>query len=79
MFTCVYLSFSSQPLIDDEICVFIFFQRSYAFERSDIERKENYVLKISYPFKVFCAYNLDSSPFSYTSKMYFQDQVLGIY
>ncbi|KAJ9540835.1 hypothetical protein OSB04_027341 [Centaurea solstitialis] len=26
-------------------------KRKYAFERSDIERKENYVLKISYPFK----------------------------
>ncbi|XP_023729071.1 DNA polymerase alpha catalytic subunit [Lactuca sativa] len=26
-------------------------KRNYAFERSDIERKENYVLKISYPFK----------------------------
>ncbi|KAI3521012.1 hypothetical protein L1887_10469 [Cichorium endivia] len=26
-------------------------KRSYAFERSDIERKEHYVLKISYPFK----------------------------
>ncbi|XP_076949906.1 DNA polymerase alpha catalytic subunit-like [Bidens hawaiensis] len=26
-------------------------KRSYAFERSDIERKESYVLKISYPFK----------------------------
>ncbi|PWA66889.1 DNA polymerase alpha catalytic subunit [Artemisia annua] len=26
-------------------------KRNYAFERSDIERKEHYVLKISYPFK----------------------------
>ncbi|GJV86508.1 DNA polymerase alpha catalytic subunit [Tanacetum coccineum] len=26
-------------------------KRNYAFERSDIERKEQYVLKISYPFK----------------------------
>lgn len=56
MFTCIVLnvaSFFFSFSVSFSLFLFKYCQRSYAFERSDIPLGENYVLKLTYPFKVF--------------------------